>query len=144
MKKIILSIALLFTFILLSHGQMRDPLVSQCILNAGEDAKYLKDFRIQLGTTENQADMRYKAKMSLWRNTKYRFSMCNTDSSKGRLILTIKDESDKTVLSSYDKKTGKIYPYIDFTCNKSGIYQICYDFENRQQGSGVGVVSMIR
>jgi hypothetical protein len=82
--------------------------------------------------------------MSLWKNTKYRFTMCNAENSKGQLILAIKDEANKLILSSLDKKTGKIYSFIDFECQKSGIYQISYDFTNGQQGSGVGVVSMIK
>jgi len=82
--------------------------------------------------------------MSLWKNTKYRFTMCNADNSKGQLFLSIKDNSNKQILSSFDKKTGKIFSFVDFECQKSGIYQICYDFLNGQQGSGVGVVSMIK
>ena len=45
--------------------------------------------------------------MSLWKNTKYRFTMCNAENSKGQLILTIKDESNKVILSSFDKKSRK-------------------------------------
>lgn len=144
MKKSIISLAFLFTFGLLSFGQVTDPLISNCVINAGANARYLKDFRIQLGKATNQSELRYKANMSLWKNTKYRFTMCNADNSKGQLILSIKDESNKQILSSLDKKTGKIYPYIDFECQKSGLYQINYDFNNGQQGSGVGVVSMIK
>lgn len=143
-KHLILPAILLFAGSLLVHGQGNDPLVSDCVLGAGTGAKYLKDFRVQLGKAENQADPRFKANMSLWKNTKYRFSMCNANNSKSRLVLTIKDETNKPVLSSYDQKSGKVYPFVDFTCNKSGIYQLCYDFENGQQGSGVGVVSMVR
>ena len=82
--------------------------------------------------------------MSLWKNTKYRFTMCNADNSKGQLFLILKMKLIKLVLSSFDKKTGKIYPFVDFTCNKSGIYQLSYDFTDGQQGSGVGVVSMVK
>ena len=82
--------------------------------------------------------------MSLWKNTKYRFTMCNADNSKGQLILTIRDDANKLILSSQDKKTGKIYSFVDFECQKSGIYLISYDFTDGQQGSGVGVVSMIK
>lgn len=144
MKKIILTSTLLIVVTLMSLGQSTDPLVSQCVMNAGTSAKYLKDFRIQLGKAENQTDLRYKANMSLWKNTKYRFSMCNAESSQGKLILIVKDDTNKQILSSYDKTSGKIYPYVDFTCNRSGIYQLCFDFENGEPGSGVGVVSMVR
>ncbi len=144
MKKSIITLTFLFTLGFLSYGQVTDPLISKCATNAGANARYLKDFRIQLGKTAPQSDLRYKANMSLWKNTKYRFTMCNAENSKGQLILAIKDEANKVILSSFDKKTGKIYPFIDFECQKSGIYQISYDFNNGQQGSGVGVVSMIK
>jgi hypothetical protein len=144
MKKYIIAIFFLFTTVTLSFGQATDQLVSNCVLNAGSTAKYLKDFRIQLGKGTSQSDLRYKANMSLWKNTKYRFTMCNADGSKGQLILNIRDDANKVVLSSFDQKAGKIYPYVDFICNKSGIYQLYYDFTDAQQGSGVGVVSMIK
>jgi hypothetical protein len=144
MKKTIITLAFLFMLGLLSYGQVSDPLISNCATNAGANAKYLKDFRIQLGKAAAQGEFRYKANMSLWKNTKYRFTMCNADNSKGQLILAIKDEANKLILSSFDKKTGKIYSFIDFECQKSGLYQISYDFTDGQQGSGVGVVSMIK
>jgi hypothetical protein len=144
MKKSILTLILLFIIGILSHGQVTDPLVSNCATNAGANAKYLKDFRIQLGKASTKGEFRYKANMSLWKNTKYRFTMCNAENSKGQLILTIKDESNKLILSSFDKKTGKTYPFVDFECQKSGLYQVSYDFTDGQQGSGVGVVSMIK
>ena len=144
MKKYIITFAFFLAAGLLTYGQSTDPLVSNCAINAGANAKYLKDFRVQLGKSASQTELRYKANMSLWKNTKYRFSLCNADDSKGQLILTIKDESNKEILSTFDKKTGKVYPFVDFTCNKSGIYQLNYDFSGGQQGSGVGVVSMVK
>jgi hypothetical protein len=144
MKKIVVTLAFIFTLGFLSYGQVTDPLISNCATTAGPNARYLKDFRIQLGKAASASDLRYKANMSLWKNTKYRFTMCNADNSKGQLILLIKDGSNKQIISSFDKKTGKIYSFIDFECQKSGIYQISYDFLNGQQGSGVGVVSMIK
>ncbi len=109
-------------------GSRTDPLVSKCLLSTGPNAKYLKDFRIQLGQGASQNDFRYKANMSLWKNTRYRFTMCTADNSKGQLILNILDDTNKIVLSSVDTKTGTIYPYVDLICNKSGIYQIGFDF----------------
>ena len=144
MKKIIIALVIIFSFGILTYGQVTDPLISNCATNAGVNAKYLKDFRIQLGKSPTQNDLRYKTNMSLWKNTKYRFTMCNAVNSKGQLILAIKDDTNKLILSSFDKKSGKIYPFVDFECQKSGIYQISYDFTDGQQGSGVGVVSMIK
>jgi len=144
MKKYLTALLMLLVAGFIVKGQTTDPLVSNCVLNAGPDAKYLKDFRIQLARAATAGEPRYKAQMSLWKNTKYRFSMCNSEDSNGKLILSIKDNTNNEVLSSFDQKTGKIYPYVDFICNKSGIYQLNYDFSGRQQGSGVGVVSMVK
>jgi hypothetical protein len=144
MKKHLITLLLLIAAGLLAQGQATDPLVSSCISNSGPNAKYLKDFRVQLGKASTEGELRYKAQMSLWKNTKYRFTMCNSEDSQGKLILTIKDDTNKMVLSSFDQKTGKTYPYVDFICNKSGIYQLNFDFTNGQQGSGIGVVSMVR
>ena len=144
MKKYFITLTFLLTFGLLSFAQTTDPLVSQCAMDAGDNAKYLKDFRVQLGKATPTGELRYKANMSLWKNTKYRFSMCNAEDSKGQLILNVKDNSNKLVISSFDQKTGKIYPYVDLICNRSGIYQLCYDFANNEQGSGVGVISMVK
>jgi len=144
MKKYITLLFLLLIGGFTLKGQTTDPLVSKCVMNTGPDAKYLKDFRIQLGQAAATGEPRYKAQMSLWKNTKYRFSMCNSEDSKGKLILSVKDNTNKIILSSFDQKTGKIYPYVDFICNKSGIYQLNYDFANGQQGSGVGVISMLK
>ena len=143
-KTFFLTLLFLLTAGLLSFGQTPDQLVSNCVMNAGSNTKYLKDFRVQLGKSTSPALLRFKANISLWKNTRYRFSMCNSKDSEGELILNIKDESNKIILSSWDKNSGKTYPYVDFICNKSGIYQLYYDFTNGQQGSGVGVVSMIK
>ncbi len=70
--------------------------------------------------------------------------MCNSEDSEGKLYLYLKDDANKVVLSSFDQKTGKTYSFIDFICNKSGIYQLSYDFSGGMKGSGVGVVSMIK
>jgi len=143
MKKY-LTILLLITAGTLLNGQTADPLVSNCLTSAGPGSKYLKDFRVQLGKATSAGELRFKAQISLWKNTKYRFSLCNSEDSKGKLILSIKDNSNKVILSSFDQKTGKTYSYVDFICNKSGIYQLNYDFIDGQQGSGVGVVSMVK
>jgi hypothetical protein len=144
MKKYFITILLVLLAGIMAHGQSTDPLVTNCVMNAGPDTRYLKDFRIQLGKASSPGELRYKAQMSLWKNTTYRFSLCNADDSRGKLILSVKDDNNKTVLSSFDQKTGKVYPFVNFTCNKSGIYQLNFDFTNGDPGSGVGVVSMVR
>lgn len=145
MKKYLLVFLLLLPLFAVLPGQTAsDPLLSKCLLSTGPAAKYLKDFRIQLGQAPSESEYRYKANMSLWKNTRYRFTMCTADNSTGQLILSILDDSNKPVLSSHDTKTGTIYPFVDLICNKSGVYQIYFDFTEHQSGSGVTIVSMIQ
>jgi hypothetical protein len=82
--------------------------------------------------------------MSLWKNTRYKFSLCTSEDSAGELILSIKNDANQVVLSSFDPKTGKTYKSVELVCNRSGIYQLNYDFKDGLQGSGVGVVSMVK
>lgn len=144
MKKHFITLLLLVSAGFILNGQTTDQLVTSCVMNAGPDCKYLKDFRIQLAKAPSAGEMRYKAQMSLWKNTKYKFSMCTAEDSQGELILTIKNDANQVVLSSYDQKTGKTYKSVELTCNRSGIYNLNFDFKDGQQGSGVGVVSMVK
>ncbi len=144
MKRLIIGFILLLpAFAILSSQAQNDPVVSKCLQSTGTNAKYLKDFRIQLGEGAAGSAFRYKANLSLWKNTRYRFTLCTSDNSKGQLIISIKDEQSKDVASSFDSNTGTIYPYIDLICNKSGIYQVWFDFTGGHSGSGVGIVSML-
>lgn len=95
MKKSFMTLSFLLTIGLMAFGQPADRLVSDCAMNAGSDARFLKDFRIQLGKASSNSELRYKVNMSLWKNTKYRFTMCNANDSKGKLIINIKDESTR-------------------------------------------------
>lgn len=127
------------------YGQpSADDLVSGCVMSAGENATYLKDFRIQLpGATAGIAAPVHKANMYLMKNMKYRFSLCNTPGSDGNLYITIYDQG-KELISSFNKSTGKSYSSVDFICNKTGLYSLWYGFIAGEQGSGIGVVSLIK
>ncbi len=144
MKRIILLFIIVLFPVTFVNAQSNDSFVSECVMNLGGGVKYLKDFKVQLGKkTDMDQDLRYKDHMSLWKNTHYRFTLCNDNNSKGLLVLTIKDENNREVASSFDPSTGKVYPSIDFKCGRSGVYQLCFDFYGGEAGTGVGVVSMV-
>ncbi len=144
MKKyfVILSLSLLIPSFVSS--QTTDQLVTKCAMSAGPNTTYLKDFRVQLGKGNLQTELRYKEVFPLSKNMKYKFTLCNAENSGSELIMTLKDNTGKTVLSSFDQKTGKAFASIEFTCSKTGTYQLYFDFMNFQQGLGIGVVSLVR
>jgi hypothetical protein len=142
MKKYLTCNFFIIITIFALSGQ-QNSLLNKCILSAGPEAKYIKDFNIQLGEKHSQNEFRYKATLALRKKTIYRFTLCTADNSNGQLILNIRDNANKTVLSSFDQKTGTVYPYVDLVCNKNGRYQICFDFTEGQSGSGMSIVSLI-
>ena len=144
MKKYCIGLILFLASVTCMYGQKNpDKFIINCIANTGPDSKYLKDFRIQLGQSSTSNEFRFKAKIYLWKETKYRFTMCTAENSKGQLIMNIRDELNKLILESSDSKTGTIYPFIDFNCTRSGLYQICYDFSGMLSGSGAGIISIL-
>ncbi len=144
MKKLLFTLLAILALGQLSYCQTTELLISKCMENAGSDAKYIKDYMIILGEYNGGNEFRYKANISLWKDMKYRFTMCTTDDSPEQMILNLDNDDSKLVLTSYDAKTGKAYSTVDFICNKSGIYQISFDFTGTKKGSGVGVVSLVK
>jgi hypothetical protein len=140
----IISLALLLLPFPAKSQAATDDLVTSCVLAAGDNTTYLKDFRIQLPKAAANAPAPvYKANMYLMKNMKYRFSVCDAPGSQGELTITIYDQG-KQLISSFNKGTGKKYSSVDFICNKTGLYTLWYDFTGGEQGSGVGVVCMIK
>lgn len=144
MKNYFIILSLLLLVPVLLTGQTTDPLINKCAMSSGPNTTYLKDFRVQLGKGNTQTEFRQKQVFPLSKNMKYRFTLCNSDNSKGQLIMKIKDNEGKLILSSFDLKSGKIFPTVDFTCNKTGTYEIYFDFRDFQQGLGVGIVSLVK
>ncbi|HUW92686.1 MAG TPA: hypothetical protein VMV74_05950 [Bacteroidales bacterium] len=141
---IILALALTIVPVMTMSQPASDDLVSKCVLAAAENTTYLKDFRVQLPkAVDNSSIPVHKANMYLMKNMKYRFSLCNSQESKGELVITLLDQG-KELISSLNKSTGKKYSSIDFICNKTGLYTLWFGFDQGTQGSGVSVVSMIK
>ena len=144
MKKAIIILTLLLVAPVILTAQSTDPLVAKCAMNTGPSSTYLKDFRVQLGKGSDLPELRYKQVFPLSKNMKYRFTLCSADNSKSELIMKLKDDAGRLVLSSYDPKSGKSFPMVEFTCNKTGTYQLLFDFRDFQQGLGVGIVSLVK
>ena len=144
MKKILLYATLMIIFPLTVSAQADQNLTSACVLSAGANTTYLKDYVIKLSKATTKANIPVvKENMYLMKGTNYRFTLCNADGSAGQLVLSIYDR-DRKIISTYDEKSGENYNSIDFSCNKTGAYTLWYSFTNGDQGMGVGVVSMVR
>jgi hypothetical protein len=143
MKKIKITFLLLLFVPGLLKAQTTD-LTLRCKENSGPNTVFLKDYRVQLPKALNAPELRFKEALPLSKNMKYRFTLCNEDNSTGQLIMKIMDSDGRVQVASFDQKSGKSFPKIDFTCNKTGTYKIYFDFLGFQPGSGVGVVSLVK
>lgn len=145
MRKCLIVAFFIFGVLVFASGQsVQDSLVSKCLHTGASKSKHIKDFRIELGPGNAAEGLRFKATVSLWKKARYRFISCTDDNSKGKLIVKLTDNLNNVLVSSVDKKTGAMYPYVDFRCRKSGIYNIYYDFNDGQPGSGVGIISLLK
>jgi hypothetical protein len=142
MKKYLIITSLMLFIPFLMTGQTSDPLIQKCAMNSGPNTTFLKDFRVQLGKGNGQSELRVKQVFPLSKNMTYKFTLCNADNSQGKLIMKLKDSEGSLQASSY--VSGKAYPEINFTCKKTGTYNLYFDFIDFLPGSGVGIVSLVK
>ena len=142
--KRLLSVLVVGLFMINLWAQDPQELVSQCALDLGENTTYLKDFVIKLPTASDPSNSPvHKANFYFMKNQNYRFTMCNADGSEGELVLSLYDKQ-KLITTSYLKSSDKVYTSVDFTCNKTGLYQLWYSFKDGEKGYGVGIVSLVK
>lgn len=144
MRKIFASLVMILvagTFAI--RAQSAADLVDICRTSAGDDATYLKDFPVELEAAKpNEKAPMAKFSMILSKNTKYRFSICTSETSEGKAVLQLYDES-KLLGSTYNPTTGKDYHSIDLNCTKTGIYHVFISFQDGKAGSAVGILSFL-
>ncbi|MDP4188401.1 MAG: hypothetical protein Q8907_00520 [Bacteroidota bacterium] len=136
-----------FAFILSAiniKAQSLENLVGQCAANAGDDATYLKDFQVTLGSAHSGENPPVaKFSMVLSKSTVYRFSVCNSSGSAGKAIIQLFD-TNRLIGSSFNLATHKDYHGFDFTCNKTGIYHVFISFQEGRPGAAVGILSFVK
>jgi len=144
MKRLLYLLIIVFLGSHTAESQVINDQVSKCAMSAGPGVTYLKDFRIQLGSGDKEAGLRYKGIFPMSKNMKYKFTLCTAEKSVGLLIMNITDNSGRKLLSSYDPQSGKTFQSVEFQCNKTGTYNINFDFMNHSSGSGIGIISLVR
>lgn len=140
--KTLLIVSTLFAFSGIIYCQDVSELTAQCAASAG-DVTYLKDFPAKLDAgTPGGKPPSAKFSMLLSKNTSYRFTICTAPDSDGEAILDLYD-LNILIGSTYNKTTGKDYPYFDFKCQKTGVYHIFVSFKEGKPGNAVGIMSFV-
>ncbi len=144
MRKLLFLLAIAFVGSNLSlRAQSAAALVDICRSSAGNDATYLKDFPVELESARaNEKAPQAKFSMVLSKNTRYRFSICSSETSEGRGMIQLYDEN-RLQGSSYNPTTGKEFHMFDFNCTKTGVYHVFITMIEGKAGSAVCILSFV-
>jgi hypothetical protein len=117
--------------------------IQKCVLTAGKDVTYLKDFVVHLDAAPpNQKPPVFRTSLALRKGVIYRFSICNDDSSEGEAVLRLYDQAN-LLLSTFYPETGKEYKSISFACQKSAAYTVVISFKEGKKGDAIGILSYV-
>lgn len=119
-------------------AQSEAELVEICTM-ISDGATYLKDFKAKLEANP-PAPARFSIVLS--KDTKYRLSICSSKDYPGEAILELYD-NNRILASTHMVATGKDYPYVNFSCQKTGVYHIFIRFKDGKPGLAVGLLSFV-
>lgn len=98
---------------------------------------YTKDFKIKLKEVVQSRDEKYvSVSVMLNKGTKYRFVLDDAKEYEGRLIFELFSDRGRQ-LSSYEPVVEKHYTVLEYTCNRSGMYFMNFEFKDAKEGCGV-------
>lgn len=135
---------LVFSFKNEVNAQCNEQLVNNCALSVGDNATYLKDFKVKLKKAKrNSPPPVARFSVVLNKGTHYRFTLCNANDYEGEGVIQLYD-AQRLLGSTINMKTGQEYKSFDFLCKKSAIYQVFISFKGGKEGCCVGILSMVK
>jgi hypothetical protein len=144
MKKyfVLLSFILMTLFAARSYAQCGN-LLDVCHGKLG-DARFLKSWPVQLPQQpRGEALPQVSFKMPLTSGTTYKIFACNAQELPGKVIISIRNQNDDLVVTSYMIEQKRHIETIMFPVGMSGIYTFSFYFEEGKEGCAVGVVSSV-
>ena len=99
--------------------------VDECVSKLSGGYTFLKSY--QADNTNDKAEYSYVFS----KETNYMMAMCGKDGSAQDIIVTLFDSQNKQIATNFDKKSGKFYPAIVYSCKSTGIYYIKFTFQGK-------------
>jgi len=125
------------------QAQTAEEMVDICVGKAGDDATYLKDFKVKLGVSSDGRPQVARYPLVLSSNNIYRFSVCDLPNSEGKAVIKIYD-NNRMIFSSYAEDTKEEFNPFNFMCRKTGIYHVFISFLDGKPGEAVGILSYVK
>lgn len=142
MKKIILSLILLFTLGTVTCWSQCDDSVKKSALQEMGDSQYIKDFSISLVKKPNEVKTgMVRFNVLLNSRNHYRFNVVNGAGNPEEVIMQLYDQ-DRLLVSNLE--SGKMYKAFDFVCRTTKVYQLVFSFRGGEEGCAEAVLSLVR
>ncbi len=99
---------------------------------------FLKAYKIKSSEAKDGKGIEYSYVLS--KGKSYKLTVCNDNSSGGKMIVQLFNRSRKLIASSFDRKSKRFYPALGYTCTATGVYYLKFTFQGEGDGCGVSVL----
>ncbi len=142
MKKIIISLFVLFSvFSFSGYAQCGEDLLKQALKEMG-DGQYIKDFKIELLKAKKDTKTGYvKFSVVLQSRSQYKFNVVDEPANAEKAIMQLYF-NDKRLVSNFEN--GKHYKSCGFVCGKTGVYNLVFSFKGGAEGCSSAVLSLVK
>jgi len=131
----------LFLFPAYSSGQCEsDEFLDKCASNLGT-YNYIKSFVVNANPRKN-ANPEFKYVFS--KGSTYMMIACTENSDHGRMVISLYDREHNLIATTYDEKTKKYFPELQYPCSATGVYYIKATIEGAKNGCGLCILGFTK
>ena len=118
-----------------------EPFLDNCTAVIGNNFNFLKTYKFRTTNEEQTGEKKiYGYSYVFSKGSTYVLTSCYDDSDGNKMIVSLYDSNRKLITSTMDRKTGKLYPSIQFNCSSTGIYYFTFNFQREEGGCGVSIL----
>jgi len=144
---LVLTLIVHLIFAPATNAQCDDKLVDKAIEKSGNDALFIREFKIK--QTENDKKKRQKRAASIAKydvrlnqGFVYRFNVENDQNSDSKALLQLR-KNNLVLASTYNSESNTDEQNFDYLCDESGPYQVYISFIEGNSGCAVGILSAV-
>lgn len=131
---------LLLTCAYCVKAQCNDNVVRKCVYTLGEYT-FLKVYNIAFEKDRSNKTMRFSYVFS--KGNRYKITSCSEYNSEVNMVVSLFDNQNSYLASTYNDNNSKHYPGFIFECNKTGVYSIDFESYEGKIGCGVSLIGML-
>ncbi len=124
-----------------ANAQSESELVNICtkISKQKDEAKYLNDYKIRLESSTPAPKQKFS--VILRRDTRYKFTLCNSRDYPGKAILQVFD--NQKMIATTHLKSGKDLRNVYLDVKKTSTYHMIVKFQGGKEGLAVVILSFV-